>query len=145
MPKFSGQETIKSDPETIWAFLMDPKRFAACAPAMKNVKVKNEREFSFEVQIMGRGIEFKAKWEDLQRPTYARQKLNGGSMLTGGAKMDNEFRISHAAGVSTVDWTSDVELSGAAKMLVSESQLRGMVNEMIQDAVTCIKGQVETQ
>lgn len=144
MPTFTGQETIKAAPERIWEFLMDPQRFSACAPAMKRVKIKNEREFAFQVEIMGRGIDFTAKWVELTQPSYARQKLEGGGMLTGGAKMDNQFHIAEAAGISTVDWSSDVELSGAAKMLVSESQLRGMVNEMIQDAVVCIKGQVET-
>ena len=145
MPTFSGQETIEAAPERIWEFLMDPRRFAACAPAMQNVKVRNEREFTFEVPIMGRSIDFKARWEELAPPTFARQHLSGGGMLTGGAKMDNEYRISHVNGVSTVDWSADVELTGAAKMFVSERDLRSMVNEMIQDAVVCIKGQVEAE
>lgn len=143
MPKFTGQETIAATPERIWDFLMDPQRFTACAPAMQNVRIRNEREFTFDVAVMGRRIPFKAIWERREPPSYARQTLEGGSMLTGGAKMDNEFHITPDGPISTITWSADVELSGAAKMLVSEQQLRGMVDSFIHDAIVCIKRQLE--
>jgi len=143
MPTFSGQETINAAPDRVWAVMLDPRRFTACAPTMKNVRIKNEREFTFDVSVMGRAISFEAKCVQLDPPHFAHQKVSGGSMLTGGAKMDNELRISPSGTASTVDWKSTVELNGAAKMLVSEAQLRSMVNEMLQDVITCLKGQIE--
>jgi carbon monoxide dehydrogenase subunit G len=147
MPTFSGTEKIGAGPEQVWAFMMDPRRFTACAPAMRNVQVKNEREFSFEVAAPGRDIKFEAKWDDLQAPTHARLRMHGGSRFAGGAKMDSEFRMTaDAAGAgaaTTVDWSTEVELSGAAKFLLPDEKLREMVNEMNQDVIACIRRQIE--
>lgn len=144
MPKFSGTERINASPERVWEFMMDPRRFTACAPAMKNVRIKNDREFTFDVDVPGRSLEVKARWEQLQEPSYARLKMQGGGW-TGGAKLDNEFRISPDGDAgSSVDWSSDVELTGAAKMLVPEDRLRSMVDSMNQDVIACIRREIES-
>ncbi len=145
MVRFSGTEAIKASPERVWAFLMDPGRFTACAPAMQNVQVKNRDEFSFEIKAPGKTVKFDARWEDHDEPSYARLRMAGGGRLLGRARLDNEFRISpHDGGSSSVDWSSNVEISGVMGSLLPDDRLRSMVNEMNQDVIACIRRQIES-
>lgn len=144
MVKFSGTESIKADPERVWAFLMDPQRFTACAPAMQNVKIKNDREFTFDVDAAGFNIGFNAEWRERQEPSYARLRIKGGNRFTGGATLDSEFRIAPDGGsASSIDWSSDVEISGAAKMMLPNDKLKEMVDGMNSDVIACIRDQIE--
>jgi carbon monoxide dehydrogenase subunit G len=144
MVTFSGSERISAEPERIWSFLMDSRRFTACAPAMRNVHIKNDREFTFEVEAPGRTIKMDARWEQLQQPSFARLSMQGGGRLTGGVRLDSEFRIAAQDSTSSsVDWSSNVELTGAAKMLVSEDRLREMVDGVNQDVIDCVRSEIE--
>ena len=144
MVQFSGTEAIKAAPERVWAFLIDPERFTACAPAMENVHVKNRDEFSFDIKAPGKTVKFDARWEDRQEPSFARLRMEGGGRLLGRARLDNEFRISpQDGGSSSVAWSSNVEISGMMGTLLPDDQLRAMVNEMNQDMIACIRREIE--
>lgn len=143
MVKFSGTESINAAPERVWEFLMDPQRFTACAPAMRNVKIKNDREFTFDVDAAGFNIGFNAEWRDRQEPSYARLRIKGGNRFTGGAGLDSEFQISPEGQGSTVNWSSDVEITGAAKMMLPNDKLKQMVDGMNRDVIACIRDQIE--
>lgn len=145
MVRFSGTESINASPERVWAFLMDPERFTACAPAMQNVRIKNRDEFTFEVKAPGATVKFDARWEDRDEPSYARLRMQGGGRLLGRAKLDNEFRISpQADGRSSVAWSANVELSGMMGSLLPEDRLRSMVDGMSRDLIACIRREIES-
>jgi uncharacterized protein len=145
MVKFSGTERINAEPARVWSFLMDPTRFTACAPAMKNVKIKNEQEFTFDIAAPGRTITFNAKWEERDEPSFARLRMEGGGRLSGGARLNNEFRISLEDGsASSVAWSSDVNVFGAARLILSDDRLRSLVEEVNQDVIACIREQIES-
>ena len=145
MVHFSGTEAINAPPERVWAFLMDPQRFTACAPAMRNVRVKSGHEFSFDINAPGRTVKFDARWEERREPSYAKLRMEGGGRLLGRARLDNEFRITpQGDGSSSVAWSSDVEISGMMGSLLSDDRLRTMVNEMNQDVIACIRREIES-
>jgi uncharacterized protein len=143
MVKFSGTESINAEPGRVWTFLMDPQRFTACAPAMRNVKIKNDREFTFDVEAAGLNIGFNAEWRDRQEPSYAQLRIKGGNRFTGGANLQSDFRISPEGQGSTVDWSSDVEITGAAKMMLPNDKLKQLVDGMNRDVIACIRDQIE--
>ena len=144
MVHFAGTEVIDASPEQVWAFLMDPQRFTACAPGMRYVRVKNRDEFSFEIEAPGRTVKFDARWEDRDEPSHARLRMQGGSRFLGRARLDNEFRISpQSAGSSSVAWSSDVEISGVLGSLLPDERLRSMVNAMNQDVIACIRREID--
>lgn len=145
MVQFSGTEAINASPERVWAFLMDPERFTACAPAMQNVRVKNRNEFSFDIKAPGKTVKFDARWEDRDEPSYARLRMEGGGRLLGRARLDNEFRISpQDEGSSSVAWSSNVEISGMMGSLLPDDRLRSMVDGMNQDVIACFRREIES-
>jgi carbon monoxide dehydrogenase subunit G len=125
---------------------MDPTRFTTCAPAMKNVKIKNDKEFTFDIAAGGRNIGFTATWSELAPPQSARLKMEGGGRLTGGARLDNTFKIApDGDDGSTVDWTSIVDVFGAARLVLSDERIESMVNGMNAEVIDCIRRQIETE
>jgi carbon monoxide dehydrogenase subunit G len=144
MVHFSGTEEINASQERVWAFLMDPERFTACAPAMQNVRVKSRNEFTFDIKAPGKTVKFDARWEDRDEPSFARLRMEGGGRILGRARLDNEFRIGpQDGGSSSVAWSSNVEISGMMGALLPDDQLRAIVNEMNQDVIACIRREIE--
>src|SRR5881392_3159639 len=65
--EFSGTQTIAAPIETVWAFLMDVNKVAACAPGFQSLEVLGEEEWKAVIAV---GIgPVKAKFTlDVTRP-----------------------------------------------------------------------------
>jgi carbon monoxide dehydrogenase subunit G len=70
--------------------------------------------------------------------------MEGGGRLTGGAKMDNRFTIASGPdNGSSVEWTTDVDVSGAARMFISDREIERMVTGMNAGVIACMRREIE--
>jgi carbon monoxide dehydrogenase subunit G len=114
--QYSGQEQIRADPATVWAFVNDPEKVARCLPDLLEVTVHDPTHFDAVVRVgvgpvRGR---FKFKFE-LQPDEPARRidmKISGGGLgsavdLTAGADI-----IAAADAGTTLNWTGQAVMRG---------------------------------
>lgn len=90
----SGEEVVKADKATVWAFITDPEKVGNCLPDVIDVTVHDQTHFDANVKVgVGpvRG-KFKFKFELLPAPDRSRMdmKISGGGFgsavdLTAGA------------------------------------------------------------
>ncbi|MCL4722319.1 MAG: hypothetical protein KJ041_10305, partial [Gammaproteobacteria bacterium] len=53
--RFEGSVPIKADRATVWAFVNDPTKVAACGPGVEGVQVIDDRHFKVTARV-GVGI-----------------------------------------------------------------------------------------
>ena len=79
--KFSGEFEVKKNPEEVYDFLTDPKRFAALLPEFQSLIVQDATHFSLKVNV---GISYikgsadvKIELSEADRPRRAQYKGQG--------------------------------------------------------------------
>jgi carbon monoxide dehydrogenase subunit G len=138
MPHFEGQDHINAPREKVWEFIMDPLRYAKCSGgSMTNVKVKDERRFSFDMHAMGRDVAVEGEWANITPLQHAELTTKGGNML-GKATTRNTIDLSDAAdGGTDVRWAVDATLSGVLKVM--EGRIGEMMESMNKSAMRCVE------
>jgi carbon monoxide dehydrogenase subunit G len=51
LPHFEERFTVKASPDTVWAFLLDPKRLAPCIPGCDELEVIDERTYRVRLTV----------------------------------------------------------------------------------------------
>jgi uncharacterized protein len=51
LPRFDERFTVNAPPETVWAFLLDPKRLAPCIPGCDDLEIVDERTYRLRLTV----------------------------------------------------------------------------------------------
>ena len=51
MPRFKERFAVNAPPESVWAFLLDPKRLAPCIPGCDELEVVDERTYRLRLTV----------------------------------------------------------------------------------------------
>jgi len=51
MPRFEERFTVQAPPETVWGFLLDPKRLAPCIPGCEDLEIVDERRYAMRLTV----------------------------------------------------------------------------------------------
>ena len=51
MPHFEERFTVQAPPETVWGFLLDPKRLAPCIPGCEDLEIVDERRYAMRLTV----------------------------------------------------------------------------------------------
>ena len=145
--KFEGTVQIAAARDTAWAFLMDPDQVGSCGPGVESIDVIDETHFRAKAKV---GIGFikahftiNMEMTDLEAPKHATVKAHGqapGSAVDAIAQMD--LRDGDADGVTIMDWSADVNISGTLAS-VGARMIEGTAHKMIDQTFECIKAKLE--
>lgn len=110
-----GTFTVRAPQERVWSFFIDPVRLATAINDPHTIEIIDENTFGGQVKS---GVGFikgtftgSAKIVERDPPRRARIKAHGGGM--GSAfDVDSTIEMSESGGMTTVQWTADVVLSG---------------------------------
>jgi uncharacterized protein len=143
---FEGNVPIRADRATVWAFVNDPTKVAACGPGVEGVQVIDERHFKVTAKV-GIGI-IRATFvvdivrDEERQPDFASLRASGkapGSAVDGTARMD----LSDGPDGSTVmDWSADMTIHGKLAS-VGSRLIEGTAKKLIGQTFDCIRTKVE--
>ena len=51
MPRIEERFTVNASPDTVWAFLLDPKRLAPCIPGCDDLEIVDERTYRLRLTV----------------------------------------------------------------------------------------------
>jgi carbon monoxide dehydrogenase subunit G len=114
--RFEGEQTINAPIETVWAYFMDPKKVAQCAPGFERMEILGPDRFKPTVAV-GIGA-VKARFTldvtltGLRPPNHADGTARGnaaGSAVDVRGGMDLE---AESEAVTKMRWAADVIVSG---------------------------------
>src|SRR2546421_11647554 len=114
--EFSGTQTIASPIETVWAFLLDVNKVAACVPGFQSLEVLGEEHWKAVVAV-GVGP-VKAKFTlDVTRPEMQEPERMGvkarGKAPGSAVEMAGEMHLTALEEEQTrMDWKATVTVSG---------------------------------
>jgi len=113
--KLGGEFEVKRNPEEVYDFLTDPKRFAPLLPDFQNVTVQDEKHFNIQVKV---GISYIKGTADMnlqlaeaERPTRAQYKGEG-KVAGGNVTVTAGFTLSLEDGGTKVAWQGEAQVFG---------------------------------
>ena len=113
--KFGGEFEVKRNPEEVYDFLTDPKRFAPLLPDFQSMATQDATHFSVKVNV---GISYikgtadvKMELAQAERPKSARYKGQG-SMAGGNVSLMAGFDLSQVDGGTKVAWQGEAQIFG---------------------------------
>ena len=145
--EFSGTQTIAAPIETVWAFLMDVNKVAACAPGFQSLEVLDEEHWKAVVAV-GIGA-VKAKFTlDVTRPEMqapALMSVKGRGKAPGSAvEMSGEMHLTSLENSETqMDWKATVVVSGTIAS-VGARLLQGTAERLTGQFFACLKSTLQT-
>ena len=79
--KFSGEFTVQKNPEEVYNFLTDPKRFAPLLPEFQSLTVQDDKHFTVKVNVgvsyIKGAADVKMELSEADRPRRAQYKGQG--------------------------------------------------------------------
>jgi carbon monoxide dehydrogenase subunit G len=143
--EFSGTQTMAAPIETVWAFLLDVNKAAACAPGFQSLEVLGEEEWKAVVAV---GIgPVKAKFTlDVTRPEMHEpdQMVVRGRGKAPGSAVDLNGEMSLTALESNqtrMDWKAIVNVSGTIAS-VGARLLQGTAEKLTGQFFACLKSRL---
>jgi carbon monoxide dehydrogenase subunit G len=143
---FEGNVPIKADRATVWAFVNDPTKVAACGPGVEGVQVIDDQHFKVTAKV-GIGIIRATFVVDVTRdeerePDFASLRASGkapGSAVEGTARMD---LADGPEGTTVMDWSADVAIHGKLAS-VGSRLIEGTARKLIGQTFDCIRSTLE--
>jgi carbon monoxide dehydrogenase subunit G len=143
---FEGTVPIRADRATVWAFVNDPTKVAACGPGVEGVQVIDDHHFKVTAKV-GIGIIRATFLVDVTRdeerePDFASLRAAGkapGSAVDGTARMD---LADGPDGTTVMDWSADVTIHGKLAS-VGARLIEGTAQKLIGQTFECIRAKVE--
>jgi carbon monoxide dehydrogenase subunit G len=143
---FEGSVPIKASREKVWAFVIDPDQVGQCGPGVEKVDIVDQTHFKASAKV---GIGFisarfnvNMEFAEIEAPDRALIKAHGqapGSAVDATAEM----RLSDGPdGTTVMDWSADVNLSGAMASLGARL-IDGTANKMIGQTFDCMRTKLE--
>jgi carbon monoxide dehydrogenase subunit G len=146
--QFSGTVDIRASRDRVWAFLIDPNQVGSCGPGVESIEIVDATHFRARAKV---GVGFiSARFvvdmtmAELEAPDRALIKAHGqapGSAVDAVATMT--LKDGADAGVTTMDWSADVTISGTLAS-VGARLIEGTANKMIGQTFECIRIKLET-
>jgi carbon monoxide dehydrogenase subunit G len=143
--EFSGTQTIAAPIETVWAFLFDVNKVAACVPGFQSLEVVGEEEWKAVVAV-GVGP-VKAKFTlDVTRPEMHepdRMVVKGRGKAPGSAvDLNGEMSLTALESNQTrMDWKAMVNVSGTIAS-VGARLLQGTAEKLTGQFFACLKSRL---
>ncbi len=145
--EFSGTQTIAAPIETVWAFLMDVNKVAACAPGFQSLEVLGDEHWKAVVAV-GIGA-VKAKFTldvtrpEMEEPTH--MVVKGRGKAPGSAvDMFGDIVLTSLNDAETrMDWKATVVVSGTIAS-VGARLLQGTAERLTGQFFTCLKTTLQT-
>ena len=146
--EFSGTQTIDAPIETVWAFLLDVNKVAACAPGFQSLEVLGEEEWKAVIAV---GIgPVKAKFTlDVTRPEMqgpermvvkARGKAPGSAV-----EMAGEMHLAALEEDQTrMDWKATVTVSGTIAS-VGARLMQSTADKLTHQFFACLKSRLNPE
>ena len=147
MPHFEERFTVNAPPETVWAFLLDPKRLAPCIPGCDELEVVDERVYRLRLTVK---VGFLSTRQDVRMEIVEadppRRLVSEGrgedSRLGSRVEVRNSLELSPAHdGATIVSYASDVTVLGRlgsigdAVMKVKAKELAGLFAQNVKAAL----------
>ena len=140
--EFSGTQTIAAPIETVWAFLMDVNKVAACAPGFQSLEVLGDEHWKAVVAV-GIGA-VKAKFTldvtrpEMEEPTH--MVVKGRGKAPGSAvEMSGDMVLTSLNDAETqMDWKASVVVSGTIAS-VGARLLQGTAERLTGQFFACLK------
>jgi carbon monoxide dehydrogenase subunit G len=147
LPHFEERFTVNASPDTVWAFLLDPKRLAPCIPGCDELEVIDERTYRLRLTVK---VGFLSTRQDVRMEIVEadppRRLVSQGrgedSRLGSRVEVRNSLELSPANdGATTVAYASDVTILGRlgsigdAVMKVKAKELAGVFAHNVKSAL----------
>ncbi|MDQ2716538.1 MAG: carbon monoxide dehydrogenase subunit G [Chloroflexota bacterium] len=142
---FSGSQTIAAPIETVWAYLVDVNKVAACAPGFQSLEELGEEHWKAVVSV-GVGA-VKAKFTlDVTRPEMHEPDhmvVKGRGKAPGSAvELAGDMRLTDLEGTQTrMDWQAKVVVSGTIAS-VGARLMQGTAEKLTGQFFACLKTQL---
>ncbi|MDQ2907523.1 MAG: carbon monoxide dehydrogenase subunit G [Ktedonobacteraceae bacterium] len=139
---FSGSQTIAAPIETVWAYLVDVNKVAACAPGFQSLEELGEEHWKAVVSV-GVGA-VKAKFTlDVTRPEMHEPDhmvVKGRGKAPGSAvELAGDMLLTDLEGTQTrMDWQAKVVVSGTIAS-VGARLMQGTAEKLTGQFFTCLK------
>ncbi len=143
--EFSGTQTIEVPIGTVWSYLMDVRKVAACAPGFQTLEDVGEEHWKAVISV-GVGP-VKAKFNlDVTRPERHEPDLmvvKGRGKAPGSAvELAGTMNLSEASANSTqMDWKADVTVSGTLAS-VGGRLMNSTAEKLTEQFFTCLKSKL---
>lgn len=143
---FEGKQSIKAPLETVWAYITDPDKVAACAPGFISMEKLSPDHFKPKVGV-GIGavratFTLDVTLEDLRPPSHAVAHAHGvaaGSAVDVSGAMD---LTAESDAVTTMKWVADVNVSGTIAS-VGARLMEGTANKLTARFFDCMRVNLE--
>jgi len=147
MPLFEERFTVNATPDTVWAFLLDPKRLAPCVPGCDGLEVVDERTYRLRLTVK---VGFLSTRQDVRMEIVEadppRRLVSEGrgedSRLGSRVEVRTSLELSPSGdGATSVAYASDVTLLGRlgsigdAVMKVKAKELAGAFAHNVKTAL----------
>ena len=140
--EFSGTQTIAAPIETVWAFLMDVNKVAACAPGFQSLEVLGDEHWKAVVSV-GIGA-VKAKFTldvtrpEMEEPTHMIVKGRGKAPGSAVDMFGDMVLTSLNDAETRMDWKATVVVSGTIAS-VGARLLQGTAERLTGQFFACLK------
>ena len=145
--EFSGTQTIDVPIQTIWAYLLDVRKVAACAPGFQSLEDVGEEHWKAVISI---GIgPVKAKFNlDVTRPEMQepeRMVVKGRGKAPGSAvELAGTMKLTSVNATETsMDWNANVVVSGTLAS-VGARLMSSTAEKLTEQFFTCLKSNFTT-
>lgn len=147
MPHFEERFTVSAPPDTVWAFLLDPKRLAPCIPGCDELEVVDERTYRLRLTVK---VGFLSTRQDVRMEILEadppRRLVSEGrgedSRLGSRVEVRTQMELSPVGdGATAVAYASDVTVLGRlgsigdAVMKVKAKELAGLFAQKVKSAL----------
>jgi uncharacterized protein len=143
---FEGTQQIKAPQEKVWQFVLDPNKVAECAPGFKSMEILADDHFKPTIAVGIGSVKatftLDVRLEDVQPQSHAAMRGRGNAA---GSAVDMKAAMTLtpvSADETTMDWTSDVNVSGTLAS-VGARLLEGTARKLTAQFFDCFRQKLE--
>ena len=143
---FQGTQDIAAPRERVWAFVTDPQAVSSCAPDVQSVEVLDPAHFKLVIRA-GVGpiratFNLDVVFTELTAPARANVRARGQAPGSAVEMLSTMELSASAPDRTTMDWTSDVTISGTIAQMGARL-MQGTADKLTQQVFACIKTTLE--
>ncbi len=144
--EFSGTQVLPIPQEQVWAYLLNVKKVASCAPGFESLKELADERWQAVVGVAVGPIKARFTMDvtrsEMKEPE--RMVVNGHGQAPGSSvEVSGDMRLSTSAPDTTrMDWTATLEVSGALAK-VGIFMLKGTVEKLTGQFFDCLKKEMQ--
>ena len=142
--KVEGERTLDAPREVVWAVLNDPAQMAALIPGVQSFEVKDDRNWSAQVQVpLGLGslklaFDFeKVEERELEFASLSAKGNGVGAMIN----MQTQFTLEPADGGTRMLWAADLSVAGPVGSM-GQRVLQPIVKQQVNQVLGALEKQV---